>query len=176
LLGHQGLISCPLGEWGTHNTVDAENILPSYVINAVFESINQTNKFQDRCKGLSTVLLSMIKHSEIDARVARYLHYCYRNPISNINLSDKQCLKFGVSARQLRRLTKLYLGHSPKDFSKVMRFQKVLKSLSLGGDKTVWVDHYYDQPHYIREFKRISGFTPDEFINLSVLYNHKSKQ
>lgn len=174
LLGHQGLISTPIGEWGFSDVVNARDVLPSHVIYAVFESIKKTARFHRRCNNVSAILLSIVKHSVIDPRVARYILYCCKNMASSINLSDKQCSEFGVSSRQLRRLSQLHLGLCPKDFAKVLRFQKLLSSLSMGHHKTAWLDHYYDQSHYIREFKRLSGLTPTKFVNSSVLYNHHS--
>ena len=176
LLGHQGLISTPVGEWeAVDDAAKATDLLPGHVLHAVFESLKKTERFDDRCKILSESLLSMIKYPGVDPRVVRYIRYCYKNTTSNISLSDKQCSEFGVSARQLRRLTQLHLGLLPKDFARVLRFQRTLNSLSSGGHKTAWIDHYYDQPHYIREFKRLSGVTPTEFGNMSVLYNHRSR-
>jgi|GEM_PF-1104158 len=173
LLGHQGLISTPLGEWSMYDTVNAEDVLPSHVIHAVFESINKTALFPDQCKSLLTILLSMIKHSDADPRVARYIRYCYKKPAASIKLSDKQCSEFGVSSRQLRRLTQLYLGCAPKDFARVLRFQRTLELQCFKKHQKAWADYYYDQPHFNREFKRLAGLTPTEFINLSVLYNLK---
>jgi len=174
LLGHQALISTPLGEWGLGDAVNSSDILPSHVIQAVFESIKNAERFRDRCNNVSIILLSIAKYSKIDPRLARYIRYYCENVASNINLSDKQCSEFGLSGRQLRRLSQLYLGLRPRDFARVLRFQKTVKSLSMGNNKTVWADHYYDQPHYIREFKRLSGLTPAKFVNSSVLYNHHS--
>ncbi len=121
-------------------------------------------------------LLSNVKCAEVDTRLARYIRYCHKNTGSHLDLSDKQCAEFGVSARQLRRLTKQHLGLLPKDFARVLRFQRVVNAIHVAQPDTVWLDYYYDQPHFIREFKRMSGLTPTQFKNLSVLYNHSSSR
>jgi methylphosphotriester-DNA--protein-cysteine methyltransferase len=176
LFGQQGLMSTPLGEWCKEDdVVNAADVLPNHLLNATFESIIESTRFDERCNRLSSLLLSNVKLPSIDPRVARYVRYCYKNTASNITLCDKQCAEFGVSARHLRRLSKLYLGLLPKDFARVMRFQHTLKSLITGSKNIVWSDHYYDQPHFIREFRRLSGLTPTEFKNLSVLYNPDSE-
>ncbi|MGX5820275.1 AraC family transcriptional regulator [Chitinophaga lutea] len=72
-------------------------------------------------------------------------------------------LDTGVSPRQLRRLFDRYIGGSPKTFSKVVRFQHILQAKpsaeSLKKNK-LFYDSYYDQAHFIKEFKTLSGQTP----------------
>ncbi len=172
ILGHQGLIPTPLGEWGAvdDDTKTAE-VLPDHVLHDVIECIGKPLQFRARCEHLTALLLGKVQHSDVDSRLACYIRYCYQNTSSNTNLSDEQCSNFGVSARQLRRLTQLHLGLSPIEFARVLRFQRTLQAMNTAGYKTAWADHYYDQPHFIREFKRLSGLTPTEFKSLSVLYN-----
>lgn len=174
VLGHKGFISTPLGEWEAFGCVNAADLLPAEVVYSAFESIEKTKRFDECCNNLSVALLSIVKSAEVDSRLARYIRYCHKNIGSHLDLSDKQCAEFGVSARQLRRLTKQHLGLLPKDFARVLRFQLALNAIHATQPNTVWLDHYYDQAHYIREFKRMSGLTPNQFQNLSVLYNHSS--
>ena len=175
ILGYQGLISIPLGEWGSvADDAGAAEVLPDHVLYAVYESINNATGFSERCKFLSEILLRTATPPSIDSRLAQYIRYCHNNISSNINLSDKQCSKFGISARQLRRLTQLHLGLTPRDFSRVFRFQHMLKTLEWSGDNIAWTGYYYDQSHYIREFKSLSGLTPTEYKKMSALYNQKT--
>ena len=75
-----------------------------------------------------------------------------------------------LSARQLRRLFLEQVGLSPKHFSRVIRFRHSLSQLqtSQRGDWTrVALDSgYYDQAHFINEFRELSGYTPGEFVAL----------
>jgi len=174
ILGHNGLISIPLGDWGLVDSVKARELLPIEVVCSVFESIGKVQRFEERCDDLSVTLLAKVKCVEVDSRLTNFIQYCHKNISSNFDLSDKQCAEFGVSARQLRRLTKQHLGLLPKDFAKVLRFQNTLTAMNATQHSTVWLDNYYDQPHFIREFKCLSGLTPTQFRSLSVLYNNIS--
>lgn len=73
-------------------------------------------------------------------------------------------LDFGISQRQLRRLFNYYIGDTPKTFSKVVRFQNILRAKpsvqSLKKSKLFYDVGYYDQAHFIKEFKNHYGVTP----------------
>jgi len=171
-LGHHGLISAPMGYWNNaDNVVDAYELLSKQVLDILIEGACQSMSFQRRSAHYSMMLLEVLHNCEIDIRLVRYLQYCGQNITSTVSLSDKQCTEFGVSARQLRRLTSQYLGLSPKSYSNILRFQQTLQIMNTQGSAAIWANSYYDQAHFIREFKNLSGVTPNKFKRLSVLYN-----
>ncbi|MEN1784635.1 MAG: helix-turn-helix domain-containing protein [Bacteroidota bacterium] len=100
--------------------------------------------------------------SSLDARLINAIDQILRSggntPIHRLNLA--------LSQRQLRRFFKFYFGESPKVFAKVLRFQNVLKaymSQQNGIDESVFYETgYYDQAHFIRDFKRFYGVTPSQ--------------
>ncbi|WP_044223087.1 AraC family transcriptional regulator [Chitinophaga pinensis] len=75
-------------------------------------------------------------------------------------------LNTGISSRQLRRLFGFYIGDSAKTFSKVVRFQHILKAKpsaqSLRQNKLFFDSGYYDQAHFIKEFRNFYGVTPSK--------------
>lgn len=79
-------------------------------------------------------------------------------------LKVEQDLDIGLSSRQLRRLFNFYVGGTAKTFSKVVRFQNILNAKpstgSLRNNKLFFDAGYYDQAHFIKEFKTLSGYTP----------------
>jgi len=79
-------------------------------------------------------------------------------------LNIERDIEAGISPRQLRRLFKYYIGDSPKTFSKVVRFQNFLKSKpskeSLRKNKIFFDLGYYDQAHFVKEFKHLYGLPP----------------
>ncbi len=78
----------------------------------------------------------------------------------------EQDLDTGISQRQLRRLFEFYIGDTAKTFAKVVRFQNILRakpsSQSLRQNKLFFDVGYYDQAHFIKEFKRFYGVTPSK--------------
>jgi hypothetical protein len=69
----------------------------------------------------------------------------------------------GVSSRQLRRLFEFYIGDTAKSFSNVVRFQSLLRNGCAAGRRGIqpfFDAGYYDQAHFIKEFKMMFGATP----------------
>ncbi len=76
-------------------------------------------------------------------------------------------LNSGISPRQLRRLFGQYIGDSAKTFSQVVRFQHILNAIDdvdLRENKLYFDAGYYDQAHFIREFKNFYGLTPGQVL------------
>lgn len=87
--------------------------------------------------------------------------------LKNFGMLDiEKDLVTGISTRQLRRLFEFYIGDTAKTFSKVVRFQNILKakpsSQSLRQNKLFFDAGYYDQSHFIKEFKNFYGVTPSK--------------
>jgi len=72
----------------------------------------------------------------------------------------------GLSHRQLRRLFDFYIGDSMKTFSKVVRFQNILRAKpstqSLRQNKLFFDSGFFDQSHFIKDFKHFYGVTPSK--------------
>ena len=73
-----------------------------------------------------------------------------------------------VSPKKLIRLFAEEVGMTPKTYLRVQRFQRVLSQV-YSARSVDWMEEverhgYYDQPHFIREFREFSGFTPTEYI------------
>lgn len=76
--------------------------------------------------------------------------------------------KIGYSHKHLIRLFRDHTGLSPKEFLKIIRFQKAITRIDqpFAEDWTgiAAASGYYDQAHFIHEFKNYSGFTPARFL------------
>ena len=71
--------------------------------------------------------------------------------------------------RQLERNFKKQIGVSPKQLGKVIRLQTALKMLldqkSENLTSVAYESDYFDQAHFIKDFKEFTGINPGEFIN-----------
>jgi AraC-like DNA-binding protein len=85
--------------------------------------------------------------------------------------------KLGLSERQFSRVFSEQVGLTPKLFQRVRRFQRTMTSLPLHGKvdwaATATANGYYDQAHFINEFRIFSSVTPSDFVARRILLrNH----
>jgi AraC-like DNA-binding protein len=77
----------------------------------------------------------------------------------------------GYSKRYLDMLFKEHVGVSPKRLASIARFQVFYQLWALEKSKTFFKDnlytYYYDQSHFIKEFKRFTGLTPQKFAEIN---------
>lgn len=101
-----------------------------------------------------------------------------KGQISVTELSQKN----HIHRRQLVRKFSKIIGLSPKQLSKTIRIQATLKTL-LNRDKPKLTDlayenEYYDQSHFIKDFKEFTGLSPKEFygegLSMSMLFDRES--
>lgn len=86
-----------------------------------------------------------------------------------------------ISRRQLARKFSSTIGLSPKQLAKTIRIQTTLKKLlneeNLSLTDLAYENEYFDQAHFIKEFKEFTGLTPKEFfgedLKMSLIFDKK---
>lgn len=129
---------------------------------------NNFNAFQSKEEIISLLNTFFINHIakttfDTDSR----LYGAMEIILKNYGMLDiEKDIDTGISTRQLRRLFEFYIGDTAKTFSKVVRFQNILKAKpsnqSLRQNKLFFDVGYYDQSHFIKEFKNFYGVTPSK--------------
>lgn len=150
----------------TNIVLDAELVLKKEIV-AIRESLGSAKMPLQKFKILEVAILDC------------YLSHLNENPfidfaISKIIASPSQYSiraiseKVGYSQKHMIKMFKEYVGVTPKEFLKVIRFQKAIEQIA----RQVPVDWfsiaydcgYYDQSHFISDFKKFSGYTPTEYL------------
>ena len=85
--------------------------------------------------------------------------------------------RVGLSSRRFIQLFEDQIGLTPKVFQRVRRFQSVLRTLHAdSADDMAGLAlrcGYYDQAHFINDFKIFSGMTPGEYVAVATPHlNH----
>ncbi|MFS0722500.1 AraC family transcriptional regulator [Paenibacillus sp. 1P07SE] len=80
---------------------------------------------------------------------------------------EQLCQPFGMNIRKLQRMFHRYVGISPKWVIKLYRLQDAAERLEEGACqdwKALALElGYYDQAHFINDFKAVVGWTPDVY-------------
>ncbi len=83
------------------------------------------------------------------------------------SLSDKT----GISKRQLLRRFDHYTGIPPKTLARKIKFMNAVQELKLHPQESLtsiaYETGYYDQAHFIHDFKEYSGITPSQYLKES---------
>lgn len=76
--------------------------------------------------------------------------------------------KIGYSQKHFTDMFKTHVGVTPKAYVKLMRFQYAINEIETN-ESISWTSiandsGFYDQAHFIKDFKRFSGFTPEDYL------------
>ncbi|MEX1014394.1 MAG: helix-turn-helix transcriptional regulator [Candidatus Paceibacterota bacterium] len=78
------------------------------------------------------------------------------------------CNTFGVHRSTLEKNFKQEIGLSPKQYTSLIRFNYLLNRMLFNSSsltKTGYDLGYFDQSHMIKDFKKIVGVSPSDFLN-----------
>lgn len=122
---------------------ERHEIMENYLLSRLIE------KEYDDFKRINSVV-SMIKEQ--------------RGEVSLEQMSYTSCL----GKRQLGRVFQRIVGMTPKQYLKIVRFQHVLTTKQHNPDmnltRLAFECGYYDQAHFVNDFKRITGYSPRKFF------------
>lgn len=79
---------------------------------------------------------------------------------------DNLARQYGITSRYLQKIFLQYTGLTPKLYSKINRFQNSLQLIAANRHSLTDITYecgYFDQSHFIREFKSFTGITPSGF-------------
>lgn len=85
----------------------------------------------------------------------------------------------GYTERYINKVFKQNMGINPKTFGMIMKFQKVIQKINQADDCKLTdicvAAGYYDQSHFIRDFKKYADLAPKEYRKL-ILENNYNKR
>ena len=79
---------------------------------------------------------------------------------------DNIAARYGITSRYLQKIFLQYTGLTPKLYSKINRFQNSLRLITKKNASFTSIAYdcgYFDQSHFIKEFKSFTGLTPSGY-------------
>jgi AraC-like DNA-binding protein len=131
------------------------------------EQVLMTSSIRERIYLVSTFLSRLITQRTADSMS----HFVKLIIQRDGQVSIKELLyQSGYSERHFERKFTAAAGFTPKQFSRILRYQSTKRKYARGNYKTLSElaqdSGYFDQSHFIREFKEFSGFDPKRYFNL----------
>jgi len=139
-------------------------------INLLEDKIALANNLQSRIEAIENFLFSCL-HNNADKQLelivgALKVINQHRGQINSTELANS----LGISNKQLERKFAAQIGKSPKKFIKIVRFQSVLDNAKNMTEEKLsnlaYDNGYFDQAHFINDFKTYTGYPPKEFFKL----------
>jgi AraC-like DNA-binding protein len=155
-------LGVPVGEL-TNRSVPLEDLMPHARVVEVTERLQAAPDDAARVAVVEQLLLELpFAHDPLVSRaIAR--------------LSDPETVRsvaaiaeeLGISERQLERRFVARVGLMPKRFARLARFERAVSLVASAPSLAAAAQHagYYDQPHFIREFRSFAGIAPAAWLS-----------
>lgn len=141
----------------------------------------------------STLRQQILDQPTAEGKFAAVENFLYRqlrraeasNPVVDFAIRQLQTLETGAGIASLAAKTGYthkhfvslfhrHIGVSPKAYSRILKFQQAVQQLEKTSapdwSRLVYTCGYYDQAHFINEFKHFSGFSPSFYLKKRGVY------
>lgn len=132
-------------------------------VTEVEEKLSTATTDRQRIQIVEQFLLSQLKGIATDKLIVEAVQLIYhsKGTIRIKELNERLCISQSPFEKRFRKV----VGTSAKKFASIVRFNAVLDDLN--GAKTLskicYEHNFFDQAHFIKDFKQFTGDTPEQF-------------
>jgi AraC-like DNA-binding protein len=155
----------------TDYVVDADLIFGNTIIQ-LREKLLSADSIDQMFLLVQDFLLQVADQSLISTVPSKCIDFAISSIVKNPGIVQLNDLlnRIGYSQKHFIDLFKKHVGVSPKTYIRIIRFQQAIMEIER---KTInnWShialeSGFYDQAHFINDFKIFSGFTPNEYLTM----------
>lgn len=144
-------------------SLSLEDIFDKNSVTEVEEKLTIATTDKQRIKIVEQFLLSQLKDIETDKLIVEAVKLIYQ---SNGTIRIKELNeKLFISQSPFEKRFRKVVGTTAKKFASIVRFNTVLDNLN--DSKTLteicYENNFFDQAHFIKDFKQFTGDTPENF-------------
>lgn len=153
-----------LNEFTKGKIVNAQDVFGKHELFGLFDKIKYENSEHEIINNFSTFFQARFLAKKENQRVLFATKMVYKNEVNKV---EEIAERLNVSSTTIRSLFKHHIGVTPKELMKITRTHKALQfqkqhletltelGLELG---------YFDQSHFIKEFKSLVGVSPNQYF------------
>jgi len=135
----------------------------------LLERLSNTPSLEGKIEELQNFLIKIVEFTNRNNSLIDYSVQLIKNSSGLVTIKELED-KLGYSKRYIDMLFKDHLGISPKTYSGIVRFQAFYDMWANSDDTDFYKDNfqelYYDQAHFIKEFKKFTGHSPKQYAGL----------
>jgi AraC-like DNA-binding protein len=151
----------------SNKIIDANEVW-NYEIDLLHEEVLDRRNIFESIKAIENFLIKKKVQQRSNEKTYLLHHSICRMEANKIYDISKIRQNVFTTKKTYERYFLNYVGVTPKQYANICRFNNAFKYMETISEPPDWHDMvvkfgYYDQSHFIREFKRYSGKTPSEF-------------
>ncbi|MDF2456456.1 MAG: helix-turn-helix protein [Cytophagaceae bacterium] len=129
----------------------------------VEEKLAKASTDKQRITIVEQFLLAQLKDIETDKLIVEAIKIIYQSK-GTIRIKELN-EKLGISQSPFEKRFRKVVGTTAKKFASIIRFNSVLDNLDKSKSLTeiCYENHFFDQAHFIKDFKQFTGDTPENF-------------
>jgi len=166
--GFYRLFELPMDEIGGETIMDPDDLAKTDGFSELWKTLKNISSLNDRIDFLKDYARIFIHEvQEAAAPLIKGISYLHNPLIQPVRAMADDA---DVSERTIQLRFKKYLGYSPKELIRFLRFKQVINAIQIQEATDVdWFGliekfGYHDQSHLIKDFHHYLGTTPQKFV------------
>lgn len=144
-------------------SLSLDDIFDKNKVTEIEEKLAFATSDKNRIKIVEQFLLSQLRDIKTDKLIVEAVKLIYQSngTIRIKELNEKLCISQSPFEKRFRKV----VGTSAKKFASIVRFNKILDNLNESKTLTeiCYENNFFDQAHFIKDFKQFTGDTPENF-------------
>ena len=151
----------------TNKVLPAQEVFGESII-GLLEELKKPTDPETKFMEIETWLKVQLKEDDFYTDIIQFAIREIENSPTEINIKSIAD-KTGFSQKQFIQIFKKYVGITPKQFHRIMRFNEILSAVE-NKEKISWTIiaadcGYFDQAHFIKDFYSFSGLNPKQYLS-----------